>query len=263
MDEFAMPRLAKGAHGRGSGAACAMNAVSYLAGDEIITDHPESVDAWLRAMAIMVNDSICREMTHVVTANGTNYLCDECSHLMWLAIARLIGTGSVAAIGLDHLGMSIDLLRMFLTEFNTNAMSADDMLSILAHRFLGSDNSQITSRFEPCCDMIVGYRTSVIRDALIRVEQIVALGYINYQPGPVDGQLTRRPVQALDVSNVLNRAIQRCIMADCAHNNRQISIGYLNAAIDLFERHTNTQRNTVFTRADRQLIVDEGKLVNA
>lgn len=82
-----LPQLAVGSHGRGSGMACIMNAISYLNGDIEISDAPDCTFPLLADAAIGLNDTLCNHRK-----DGDPVMCQECSHQMWLLGARIIGT---------------------------------------------------------------------------------------------------------------------------------------------------------------------------
>lgn len=94
--EFDLPRLAVGSHARDTGFACAMNALSWLNGDKVITDRPSSVYPMLARHVIEINDTICTDFTRVGNGLGrVKVLCNACSAKVWQLNARVIGTGSI------------------------------------------------------------------------------------------------------------------------------------------------------------------------
>ena len=61
IDRITQPlRLAKGSHQPGSGKGCAMNAISYINGDAMITDFPECSARPLAALVQTCNDLLAR-----------------------------------------------------------------------------------------------------------------------------------------------------------------------------------------------------------
>ncbi len=85
-----LPQLSVGSHGRGSGKACIMNAISYLNGDTKITDMPDCVDPVLASVAQVINDKICRHRSGSV-------LCSDCSHVVWMLGSRIIGSADATS----------------------------------------------------------------------------------------------------------------------------------------------------------------------
>ncbi len=84
-----LPILSRGSHQRGSGRMCVMNALSYLSGDTVITDHPDCTDPLLSRVAQILNDTVC--VNHLA-ADG-DALCPACANKVWLYGAKLMGTG--------------------------------------------------------------------------------------------------------------------------------------------------------------------------
>lgn len=105
----ALPQLAVGNQSGNQGYACVMNAISWMQGDRKITDLPDCVWQPLAYLAQAANDSICNSehAGHRVVGETTvesdastilcypvALLCPTCTHQMWMAGVRLIGTSS-------------------------------------------------------------------------------------------------------------------------------------------------------------------------
>lgn len=98
----ALPQLFVGKHKQGTGRACIMNAVAYMAGDKDITDMPDCVWPPFATIAQAINDHLCPHLTEIVTdelivSKGLHHrvvhkLCDNCAHDVWMMGATLIGT---------------------------------------------------------------------------------------------------------------------------------------------------------------------------
>lgn len=98
QDDLRLPQLATGSHNRGSEYMCVMNAMSYLNGDQEITDFPDCVDPMLARVAQLYNDTKCRHLADRKVHNGygvetVSVLCSRCAHDVWMFGAEIMGTG--------------------------------------------------------------------------------------------------------------------------------------------------------------------------
>jgi hypothetical protein len=88
LDRITRPlRLAKGSHQPGSGMGCAMNAISYISGDTVITDFPATSARPLAAFVQLCNDLL---------AGPDGYLSSENSFLALELGWQTVGTADVA-----------------------------------------------------------------------------------------------------------------------------------------------------------------------
>ena len=104
LDRITHPlRLAKGSHEPGSGKGCAMNVISYINGDTMITDYPECSARPLARLVQGVNDML---------AGTDGYLSPENSVLVLDLGWATVGTAGVsewktiAASELEHAAAS-------------------------------------------------------------------------------------------------------------------------------------------------------------
>ena len=80
LDRITNPlRLARGSHQPGSGKGCAMNVISYINGDEEISDFPATSARPLASFVQLCNDLL---------AGPDGYLSPENSLLMFLALKK-------------------------------------------------------------------------------------------------------------------------------------------------------------------------------
>jgi hypothetical protein len=87
LDRIPQPlRLAKGSHQPGSGRGCAMNAISYIGGDPLITDFPATSARPLAAFVQLCNDLL---------AGPDGYLSPENSFLALELGWQTVGTAEV------------------------------------------------------------------------------------------------------------------------------------------------------------------------
>lgn len=98
LDRITSPlRLAEGSHKAGSGKGCAMNAVSWVLGDEEITDFPECTDYRLASFIQDCNDHLCDEDGLVLA---------ECSLPLLQAAFATVGTAEYSASVNPHQWMA-------------------------------------------------------------------------------------------------------------------------------------------------------------
>lgn len=111
-----LPILSRGSYDRGSGKACIMNAISYLNGDIEITDAPDCVAEPLRHLFIQINDRVCYGG---LGESGREELCPQCSHLMWLYGARIIGSAEAYRdlSGDERRELVVDMCRVLIKRF--------------------------------------------------------------------------------------------------------------------------------------------------
>ena len=73
LDRIANPlRLARGSHQPGSGKGCAMNAISYINGDEQITDFPATSARPLASFVQLCNDLLAGPDGYLLNQSTAN-----------------------------------------------------------------------------------------------------------------------------------------------------------------------------------------------
>ena len=98
LDRITHPlRLAKGSHEPGSGKGCAMNVISYINGDTMITDYPECSAKPLASLVQMINDHLAGSDGYLSPENsvivldlgwktvGTAVDQSDAVHALWIA----------------------------------------------------------------------------------------------------------------------------------------------------------------------------------
>ena len=96
MNEITEPlQLAVGSHVAGTGQGCAMNVVSWINGDTIITDYPACSDRFLSHVVQRVNDGMCEHRA------GSALLCPPCSQVALDLGLATVGTGNTGLSDLE------------------------------------------------------------------------------------------------------------------------------------------------------------------
>lgn len=89
------PRLSRGSWTAGSGRGCAMNIVSWVRGEEVISDMPKNVDPRLATLVQGVNDFLgVREEDELIPVKHTIPLLNIAFDTMGTAIPIIIGTSA-------------------------------------------------------------------------------------------------------------------------------------------------------------------------
>ena len=88
-------QLAVGSHVAGTGQGCAMNVVSWINGDTIITDYPACSDRFLSHVVQRVNDGMCEHRA------GSALLCPPCSQVALDLGLATVGTGNTGLSDLE------------------------------------------------------------------------------------------------------------------------------------------------------------------
>lgn len=109
-------RLAVGSYQAGSGKGCAMNVVSWVNGDQQITDTPACSDPLLACVVQRVNDEIC-------THRDGDLLCHDCSVQVLDLAHRTIGT----ALDMSDADRARVYVRLALDEAESVARPDEDV----------------------------------------------------------------------------------------------------------------------------------------
>ena len=114
-------RLARGSHRAGSGKGCAMNVLSWMMGDQVITDFPECSARPLASLVHACNDA---------KAYADDFLSPQDSAVVLDLAWRTVGTGGT--LHLSGLSLRIFEVNAALAKFGLEIGNGDVRLTALA-----------------------------------------------------------------------------------------------------------------------------------
>jgi hypothetical protein len=231
---------------------------------------------------VIVNDSICLHNADVDIPS--TYLCGDCSHAMWTWNARVIGSGGLV-LTQKKLGLITQSLARMVIYAGKSSSEVDgaavieDFLALLPAAVADPLGVVATPQFrsEPSWwltgsneTFAYDVRADRLCDLLERKAALARDGGVSNRTLMILESLARAVLNTNSIGPTLVKSVTALpiptgswLLRLIAEDRYRILVTFMEAVLALFEEHTTPVAPTAFTRADRQLLINEAKLVNA